>query len=51
MPQIFPKWVNKIPLYVAAAAPVGAIAAGAFIAYYFSPEYTDVGYAPRQPVP
>jgi len=51
LPQIFPKWVNKVPLYVAAAVPLGAIAAGAFVWYFFSPEYTDVGYQPVQPVP
>ncbi len=51
MPQIFPQWTNKAPLYlvgglvtVAAIAPLG-------IWYFFSPEFTDVGYRPEQPVP
>ena len=51
MPQIFPKWVNQVPLYLAAAAGVGSLVVPAFIWYYFSPEYTDVGYQPTQPVP
>lgn len=51
MPQIFPKWVNNVPLYAAAAVPLGAVMAVAFVWYYFSPEYTDVGYRPVQPVP
>ena len=51
MPQIFPKWTNQIPLYaVIGLAGAGVLVPG-FIWYYFSPEYTDVGYAPVQPVP
>ncbi len=51
MPQIFPEWSNKVPLYAAAALAVAGLAAPAFIWYSFSPEYTDVGYQPKQPVP
>ncbi len=51
MPQIFPKWSNKVPLYAAAGLGVAALVVPAFIWYYFSPEYTDVGYQPTQPVP
>ncbi|MCP3980153.1 MAG: cytochrome c3 family protein [bacterium] len=51
MAQIFPKWTNKIPLILALVAPaVGVLTLGG-VTYYFSPEYTDVGYAPEQPVP
>jgi hypothetical protein len=49
--QIFPKWANKAPLYLVIAAGIGAAVAPVFIWYYFSPEYTDVGYQPTQPVP
>ena len=38
-------------LYLAGGVAGGAIFAVAFIGYYFSPEYTDVGYRPVQPVP
>lgn len=50
MPAIFPRWTNKIPLVLGIVAPV----LGAFLIfgiwYWFSPEYTDVGYRPQQPV-
>ena len=51
MPQIFPPWANRAPLFLGAGLAVGALAATAFIWYYFSPKYTDVGYQPVQPVP
>ena len=51
MAQIFPKWLNKLPLLLGIGAPVLILAATAFIWYYFSPKYTDVGYSPVQPVP
>lgn len=51
MPQLFPRWANKVPLLLAAALPAAGVFAGAFVWYYFSPEYTDVGYRPEQPVP
>lgn len=51
MAQIFPKWANRVP----AMALVGALGVGlfgtGFVWYYFSPEFTDVGYRPEQPVP
>ena len=51
MAQLFPKWINRLPLYVAVAGPLfGAIAVGG-VWYYGSPRYTDVGYRPTQPVP
>lgn len=50
MPQIFPKKVNKYPVLTLSAAMLGGILLVGFIWYYFSPEYTDQGYAPDQPV-
>lgn len=51
MAQIFPKWTNKVPAAVAGGlllfAPVAVVAIG----YYASPEFTDVGYRPVQPIP
>jgi hypothetical protein len=49
--QVFPRWTNRIPLFLAAAAPVLPVLAIGVVWYWFSPEYTDVGYAPKQPVP
>ncbi len=50
MAQIFPRWTNELPLLVAAASLVAAGALVGGVWYYFSPEYTDVGYQPIQPV-
>ena len=50
MPQIFPQWTNRVPLYLVAGLGIASIAGTAFAWYYFSPEYTDVGYRPVQPV-
>jgi hypothetical protein len=47
---LFPKWTNKLP----AALAFGAAVLGLFVVfavyYWFSPWYTDVGYAPAQPI-
>ncbi|MBR9979013.1 MAG: cytochrome c3 family protein [Bacteroidetes bacterium] len=51
MAQIFPEWVNKLPGRIALTLAVLIILVIAGIWYYGSPEYTDVGYAPVQPVP
>ncbi len=51
MAQLFPKWTNKIPTYVAVGSVSVTVFVIAFIWYYFSPWYTDVGYQPKQPVP
>ena len=50
MPQIFPRSANLLPTLSLLAVAGGGIAAIFFVWYYFSPEYTDVGYAPEQPV-
>lgn len=50
MPQIFSKRANLVPTISLLATLVGSVFALLFIWYYFSPEYTDVGYAPEQPV-
>jgi hypothetical protein len=49
--QIFPKSFNRLPLLIAAGAVLVPSAATAFVWYYFSPRFTDVGYQPVQPVP
>ncbi len=51
MPQIFSPWANKAPVYLVLGLVVVGIVVPGFIWYYFSPEYTDVGYQPVQPVP
>jgi len=49
--QIFPKWTNKTPLRILGGIAVGGLLVVAGAWYYFSPEYLEVGYMPRQPVP
>lgn len=51
MPQIFPKTANILPLMSLAGALFGGVFLIFIVWYYFSPEFTDVGYAPEQPVP
>src|SRR6478672_1964445 len=50
MPEIFPKWTNRLPLYIIMGALLigGGVTAGVW--YYFTPKYTRVGYQPIQPV-
>lgn len=50
MAQIFPKWANEIPGRIALGLIIIVTALIAGVWYYFSPEYTDVGYAPTQPI-
>jgi hypothetical protein len=50
MAQIFPTWANRTPLAILAGAAVVGLLVPPVIWYYFSPEYTDVGYQPAQPV-
>lgn len=51
MAQIFPKWANEVPRHIVLGLVIFLTASVAGVWYYFSPEYTDVGYAPEQPVP
>ena len=51
MAQIFPKKANSLPLLTLVVAGLGGVLTVLLVWYYFSPEFTDVGYAPEQPVP
>lgn len=50
MPEIFPKWTNRLPLYIIIGALLVGAGATAGIWYYFTPKYSRVGYQPIQPV-
>ncbi len=50
MSDIFPKWTNQLPSWVIAGGILLATATVGGMWYYFSPNYTDVGYRPIQPV-
>lgn len=51
MSDIFPKWTNRLPLYIIVGVVVLGCAVTAGVWYYFTPKYTRVGYQPIQPVP
>lgn len=50
MAVIFPRWTNHLPTAVGIGVPVAFVGVCFAIWYWWSPEYTDVGYAPVQPV-
>jgi hypothetical protein len=49
--QIFRKRANLAPLLLLGGVAAAGAAATGGVWYYFSPEFTDVGYGPAQPVP
>jgi hypothetical protein len=51
MANIFPAWTNILPIKVVIALGLSGAVASAGVWYYFSPNYTRVGYMPVQPVP
>ncbi len=51
MAVIFPRWTNKIPLAIGAGAPLALGFVVFAVWYWASPNFTDVGYQPTQPVP
>lgn len=51
MAVIFPRWTNSIPLAIGLAGPIVLGSVVFAIWYWGSPKFTDVGYAPTQPVP
>ena len=51
MPQIFSRKFNRLPHLSLLGSVVGSVVTIAIVWYFFSPSYTDVGYAPTQPVP
>ncbi len=48
---MFPESSNRAALALAAGGLVATTLVIGVVWYYFSPRYTDVGFAPRQPVP
>jgi hypothetical protein len=51
MANLFPRSVNRLPLQIIVYLCLVAGIATAGIDYYMTPKYTQVGYAPIQPVP
>ena len=50
MTVIYPRWTNKVPGMIVGAILLGGVFATFAVWYWFSPWYTDVGFAPKQPV-
>jgi len=50
MAQIFPRWANRVPRRLIILIIIGINIVVFGVWYFFSPEYTDVGYAPKQPI-
>lgn len=50
MAQIFSPGANRVPIISMAILAGAAAVVPLLVWYYFSPEYTDVGYRPEQPV-
>ena len=50
MAEIFPKWTNRLPLYLIIGLVLVGSGVTAAVWYYFTPKYTRVGYEPIQPV-
>lgn len=50
MAAIFPRWANKVPVVILALGPVILTGLVGAAWYWFSPNFTDVGYRPIQPV-
>ena len=51
MAQLFPKWTNFVPVLLLFGATFGGLGTVAFVWYYGSPRFIEVGYRPYQPVP
>ncbi len=51
MAQIFSRNANRLPLIVLGVVVFALVLATLLVWYYAAPEYTDVGYRPRQPIP
>ena len=49
--MIFPKWFNGIRVALAVGGGIGLLYVGVIITFGFSPQATDVGYQPHQPIP
>ncbi len=48
---IFPRWANLLLPFIVLMVGGGAVYMPTFLAFAFSPQTTDVGYMPEQPVP
>ena len=46
MPQLFPRKANALPVLSLLGVLGGGLAVTLLVWYYFSPQYTDVGYMP-----
>lgn len=50
MANIFPKWMNRLPVVMGGGGAGLALFGTLGVAHFFSPAFTDVGYQPEQPI-
>lgn len=50
MSDIFPKWTNRLPLWIVTGGLLVGVIGTAGAWYYLTPKYSRVGYQPIQPV-
>lgn len=51
MANVFPRWMNWLPLKASVVLGVVAVGVVAAATYYLPPSYSAVGYQPEQPIP
>lgn len=51
MSQLFPEWTNQVPRRLLVGSIILVNTLVFTVWYFFSPEFTQVGYMPEQPVP
>lgn len=49
MPDVLPKWAHRLPRLLAILMALSGAGLVTGAAYYFTPKFTHVGYAPMQP--
>ena len=48
---VFPRWVNKVPVFILLFVVVTVFFVIYLFYYWFSPKHLEVGYEPEQPIP
>ena len=48
---LFPRWTNRLRVVLAVVGTLAAVYVAVVVAFGFTPQATDVGYQPPQPVP
>ena len=49
--NIFPKWTNKLPLFILIGLKLKVAIIVFIFVYWFTPKHLEIGYQPTQPIP